>query len=1095
MMVQYFLTLKKDDMRNFVLLFAFFTLHLSFIQAQHTVQGKITDSNGEPLIGATVVAVGTSVGTMSDFNGGYQLTVPAGSTSIQFSYTGYQTKTVEIGASNVIDATLVEGIVLESAVVTAMGIARDKKEIGYAIESVDGEKIQQKGESDAMRALQGKVAGVNIIGSSSQPGSATRVVIRGNTSFLGDNQALYVVDGIPYDGSTYGASFQLVGGGAYGNRISDLDPNNIEHITILKGATAAALYGSRASRGVVVITTKTGSARKHDGLHIEVSSGLTAETIASIPNLQNTYGTGTGFNYSQANGSWGAPFPGAKNYPTIDSINHWFRATALASYIRLRDIGAPGVTPRVVYKAYPNNVKSLFQTGIMWDNSVTLSTGMGDNGSFVATVSQLNHDGIFPNSSYNKTSVSVGGNNEWASGFKIGANLSYTSSLQEGLQGGAVQSPITSSYMARSLYLGRNWDIEGQPFEDPVTHESIFFIGRGTADSPKWSAKYNGFNSDVSRTIVNLNAGYAIKNLFDVDYRIGVNTYHQNDLEWFRPGSRGANGLGQVTNGYHQFEEIESILMLSKRFRFNDNFAIQARVGHNVNQQTTNSQSIVGSQMLDFNILDIDNTISQVTGGGNYSRQRLVGVFGELTMDWKSYLFLTLTGRNDWSSTLPKESRSFFYPSASLAFVFTEALGMDPTGFLSHGKIRVNWSKVGHSPDPYSIQPIYLVNLGEPDNLTAGIRDIDFPFNGQAGLTLENTLKDPHLKPEFTTNKELGLELAFLKDRITLDAAVYETVSTDQLAPLTLPTVSGYDAFYTNFGNLRSRGAEVTLGLIPVQTKDFEWSISGAFTKYKTIVEQLFGDVNEIEIRALFGGSITPVLRVGQEYGVFRGTVSARDEHGNLLIDPSNGFVLNANHEEIIGNPNPDFTLGVTNTFKWKDFTLGAVFDWKQGGDLYSETVNEELGRGVLAFQAAHRELGAVIPGVYGSSVTLKPLLDENGNEIKNQTLVEQNDLWFGSTFGSNAQDEWLVFDATVVRLRELSLSYTYPQKLLKNSGVSGFTLSIVGRNLWYYAPNFPHDANFDPETNTFGDANFQGFEFQNLPSIRRIGFNIRLTF
>ncbi|MEP6646705.1 MAG: SusC/RagA family TonB-linked outer membrane protein, partial [Saprospiraceae bacterium] len=1075
-------------MRNFILLIGFFLLSITLAQAQRTVKGTVVDAKGEPVIGASVLAVGTTVGTVTDFNGVYNLVVPNGATSIQVSYTGYQTQTATLGASSTVDFNLAEGVVLEQAVVTALGIARDKKELGYAIEHVDGKDIQQKGESDVLRALQGKVAGVNIIGSSSQPGSATRLVIRGNTSFLGENQALYVVDGIPFDGSTYGASFQLIGGGAYGNRISDLDPNNIESITILKGATAAALYGSRASRGVVVITTKSGSSKRREGLHIEISSGITTESIASIPNLQNTYGTGTGFNYSQSNGSWGAPFPGTVDYPTIDSINHWFRTTSLASYNRFRELGTPGVTPRVPYQAYPDNVKSLFKNGVMLDNSVTLSTSLGTSGAFVATVSQLNQDGIFPNSSFDKTNVSVGGSNQWESGFKIGASVSYTSSLQKGLQGGAVESTQSSSYMARSLYLGRNWDIQGQPYEDPVTHESIFFIGRGNADSPIWSAKNNGFTSDVGRTIVNLNTGYNIKNLFDIDYRIGLNTYNENDLEWFRPGSRGANGLGQIISGYNQFEEIESILMLSKKVRFNDNFAIQARVGHNVNQRTTNSQNIVGSQMLDFNIIDIDNTISQVTGGGLYNRERLVGVFGELTFDFKSYLFLTLTGRNDWSSTLPVANRSFFYPSASLAFVFTDALGMDPTGFLSNGKLRLNWAKVGHSPAAYSIDPIYFVNLGEPDNLTAGVRDIDFPFNGHAGLTLENTLKDPNLKPEFTTNKELGLELSFMRDRVTLDAAVYETVSTDQLAPLTLPTASGYDAFYTNFGDLRSRGAEVTLGITPVRTKDFEWTVSGAFTKYKTTVEKLFGDVKEIEIRALFGGSVTPVLRVGEEYGVFRGTVSARDDQGNLLIDPSNGLVLNANQEQIIGNPNPDFTLGIVNTFTWKGITLGAVLDWKQGGDLYSESVNQELARGVLKFQAENRELGAVIPGVYGDNVTLKPILDENGNEIKNQTLVEQNDLWFGTTFGANSQDEWEVFDATVFRLREVSLGYTIPAKTLQHMAIKGITISLVGRNLWYKAPNFPKDTNFDPETSTFGDSNFQGFEYQNLPSIRRFG-------
>jgi hypothetical protein len=271
--------------------------------------------------------------------------------------------------------------------------------------------------------------------------------------------------------------------------------------------------------------------------------------------------------------------------------------------------------------------------------------------------------------------------------------------------------------------------------------------------------------------------------------------------------------------------------------------------------------------------------------------------------------------------------------------------------------------------------------------------------------------------------------------------------------------------------------------------------VSGNFSKYKTTIDELFGDVTEIELRPLFGGQIAPVLRIGEEYGVFRGRVSARDANGNLLIDPNNGQIINSDQEAIIGNPNPDFMLGIVNSFTWKNFNLSAVLDWRQGGDLYSETVNSYLGRGVLASQGENRELGAVIPGVYGDPETLMPILDENGNTIQNQTMVELNDLYFGTTFGSNAQDEWLVFDATVIRLREISFGYTVPAKLLANAPVKGVSINFVGRNLWYYAPHFPEDANFDPETNTFGDVNYQGFEFQNLPSIRRYGVTLKLTF
>ena len=1067
---------------------------VSNIYGQRTIKGIVSDQDGGPLVGVNVLVQGTTNGTVTDENGSYNLNIGAESQILVFSYTGFTTREVAIGNSNELNVTLDEGIQLSEMVVTALGITRAKKEIGYAIEELEGNQLQRVGETDPLRAMQGKVAGVNITGSSSQPGSATRLTIRGIKSFFGNNQALYVVDGVPFDASTNGVSFQLTGGGAYSNRLADLDPNNIESVSILKGATAAALYGSRASRGVVVITTKTGALKKGENkLKIDLSSSLNFEEIASLPNFQNSYGTGTGFTYAQSNGSWGAPFRSAVSYPTIDSINHWYRGAGYAnSYARLRQAGDERVTPRVPYQAYPDNVKDVFNRGRVNDNSITISGG-NQNTSMALTFSRVDHDGIFPNASFDKTSIALGARSQFESGLRMGANLSYINSIQQGLQGGAIGSASTSSFMARTLYQGRSWDLHGQPFEDPVTHESIFMIARGNADNPLWSAKYNGFKSDVNRYVVNVNAGYAFNKWLDVDYRVGINNYSQGDLEWFRPGSRGAGGLGSVTDLTTSFKEIESTLILSAKKRFNDKIALEARVGHNLNDRTFRDQGISGTQMLDFNIIDVDNTVSQVSAGGSLNKRRLFGVFGEVTADYNQYLFLTLSGRQDWSSTLPVQNNHYFYPSASVAFVFSEALKMSNNPILNSGKVRLNWSKVGSPANPYSLKPIYLLNLGETDNLTAGIRDIDFPFAGVASSTLSNTLFDPNLKPEFTTDMEAGVDLEFFKSKVNLSFSVYKSQSTDQISNLALPTVSGFDNLLTNFGALETKGAEVSLRLNPIANKNFNWDFTTNFTRYRTIVTELREGTDELVIRPLFGGGITPVLRVGQPYGVFRGTVSARDEEGNLLIDRTNGQIINATQDEIIGNPNPEFTVGFINNFTWKGLTLGAVFDWKQGGDMYSETVNSLLGRGVLGFQA-DREKNAMINGVYGDPVTLKALKDENGNKIRNQTMVEVNDLWFGSTFGSNSQDEWSVFDATVYRLRELSLTYQLPANLFKKA-IKGATISINGRNLWYKAPHFPADTNFDPETSTFGDANYQGFEFQNLPSIKRYGVSLNLKF
>ncbi len=1073
----------------------FFVLNLSsFCIAQRTITGVVSDQNNDPLVGVNILVQGTTNGTVSDENGVYSIAISPQSKILIFSYTGFTTREISIGNSNKLDVSMDEGVQLSEMVVTALGITREKKAIGYAIEEINGNQLQRVGETDPLRAMQGKVAGVNITGSSSQPGSATRLTIRGLKSFFGNNQALYVVDGVPFDASTNGVSFQLTGGGAYSNRLADLDPNNIESVSILKGATAAALYGSRASRGVVIITTKTGSMQKGENkLRVDLTSSLNYEQIASLPDFQNTYGTGTGFTYAQANGSWGAPFIGARPYAKLDSINHWYRGAGYAeSFNRLVQTGDPNVTAKVPYQAYPDNVKDVFNTGHVNDNSISISGG-NQNTSMGLTFSRVDHNGIFPNSAFNKTSISLGARSHFEGGIRIGANLSYINSLQQGLQGGAIGSASTSSFMARTLYLGRNWNLLGQPFEDPVTHESLFMISRGNADNPLWSAKYNGFKSDVNRYVVNLNAGYEITKWLDLDYRVGINNYSQGDLEWFRPGSRGAGGLGSVTDLTTNFKEIESTLILTGKKRFNNAFALEARLGHNLNDRTFRDQGITGTQMLDFNIIDVDNTVSQVSAGGNLTKRRLLGVFGELTADYNQYLFMTVSGRQDWSSTLPRDRNHYFYPSASVAFVFSEALKMSNNPILNSGKVRLNWSKVGSPADPYSLKPIYLLNLGESKNLTAGIRDIDFPFGGIASSTISNTLFDPNLKPEFTTDLEAGVDLEFFKSRINLNVSVYQSTSTDQISQLALPTVSGYDNLLTNFGALQTKGAEVSLKLTPVSNKNFNWEFTTNFTKYRTIVTELREGTEELVIRPLFGGGITPVLRVGQPYGVFRGTVSARDEEGNLLIDRTNGQIINGIKDEIIGNPNPDFTLGFINNFSWKGLTFGAVFDWKQGGDMYSETVNSMLGRGVLGFQG-DREKNAVINGVYGDPVTLKAITDEKGNKIKNQTMVEVNDLWFGSTFGTNSQDEWSVFDATVFRLRELTLSYHLPAGLFKNT-IKGATISVNGRNLWYKAPYFPKGTNFDPETSTFGDANYQGFEFLNLPSIKRYGVSLNLKF
>jgi outer membrane receptor protein involved in Fe transport len=553
-------------------------------------------------------------------------------------------------------------------------------------------------------------------------------------------------------------------------------------------------------------------------------------------------------------------------------------------------------------------------------------------------------------------------------------------------------------------------------------------------------------------------------------------------------------GLGEVIDDYSSWMELDHFLRLNINKKITDDLTIQAYVANNINQRTSKDQAYVGTEFIDFNIVDIDNTTKVLNNGGGYSRRRLIGLLGEVSLQYKDYLVLTAAGRNDWSSTLPVSKRSFFYPNVSASFIFSDALHIDPS-FMSMGKIRAGWTRTGNDASPYDISTTYNIN---PQFVS---QSVQFPFKGVAGSTLggipgtNDVIADPKLTPEFTRTIELGTDLQFYSGRISLGFTYYSTLTTNGIAAQSLPAVSGFTQYLTNFGNLSNRGEEIMLGLTPVQMSNgFRWDINANFTHNRNKVEKLAPGVDEIVVRNLFAGGITPVLRPGHDYGVMRGTVDARDSKGNLLIDPSNGQLIRSPNVAIVGNPNPDFKVGVTNSFSYKGVMLSVLVDWTQGGDIYSQTIYSELGRGVTK-DTENREMNWVIPGVIGDVNTQQPVLNGEGKEIPNTIQVEKNDLYFGETFGVNAADEWNVFDATVVRIREASLSYSLPKSMLSKTPFGAISISLTGRNLWYRAPNVPKHTHFDPETGTFGTGNAQGFEFDNVPSTRRFGINLRLSF
>jgi TonB-linked SusC/RagA family outer membrane protein len=1045
-----------------VLILSFMLLSMLLFAQQRTIRGKVTDANGAALRGATVTIKGTTTATQTDEQGNFTITASTGSTLI-VSYLEQQLEQV-VGAGDNLNISFTEqGRQLSEVVVTALGIRRTDRALGYSVAKVDPDAFLQKSEPDLLKGLQGKVAGVDIRTSQGAPGAATRIQIRGNNSFFGATQPLIVVDGIPYSNEQVLTSNPTSGGGAYSSGIGNIDPNDIATMNVLKGSSAAALYGSRASNGVIVITTKSGSARRIRGTEITFKSSVSMEKIANMPVYQNDYGAGAQFAYSNANGSWGPAFR------NLDSISAW--PTYIAAYPELFP------SANIAYRAYPDNVSSLFRTGMVYENSIGFNGG-DDRASVGLTASHLSHNGYIPNSSYKRSNIGLGGTTKLNIGVNIGGNFSYARSNQEGGFFGENQVAGASSQFARSLFLARNWDMS-LPFEDkngvPLQHNVTGW------DHPNWAARYNTINTNEERVTAGIRADFNINRWIRFDYSLGTNIASFERREVIEKNSRAAEGKGRLVLDNYRNQEIESNVFLTFTPTISEDFTLRTILGNNINQRTVTDVVQTGTDFIARGIYTLKNTVQQEFTDDFYSRRRLIGAYADATLGYKNYAFINATVRNDWSTTLPTENRSYLYPSVSGSFVFTEALGLQ-SSILNFGKIRAGWAKVGRDAEPYQLEDVYALNPS---------------FLGRPTASLPRQANNPNLKPEFTKEIELGTQLGLFKNRVELDFAWYDRKSTNLIATISTPPSSGYEFLVTNFGGIQNTGVEIDLTVRPVRTQSFSWDVRGIFTKNKNTVIELTGGVERIPLRNVLTG-ISPYLEAGMPYGYLRGTVSARDDEGNLLIDPVTGWMITANDEAFVGDPNPDFKLGINNAISWKGLSLSALWDVTKGGDIYSVTVSSLLGRGVTK-DTRNRETAWIIPGVYGDANTGQPILD-GGKKIPNQTVITTNDLYFGgggtsSSFAINSATEWNVYDATVYRLREVAIGYEIPKSVYGRLPIGSISVSLTGRNLWHLAPNLPRYTNFDPEVNSFGSTSTQGIELSAAPTTRRYGFNLNVTF
>jgi TonB-linked SusC/RagA family outer membrane protein len=1079
--------MKKILLMSFVLMFTL----LQQVSAQdRNVSGRVTDrQTGEGLPGVTVLLKGTTNGVSTNADGSFTLSVPASGGSLTFSSIGYVTVDQPLGTENQINLALASDTKqLNEVVVTALGIQRESRALGYAVSEIKAEQVVQKSEPDVLRTLQGKVPGVNIGGSSGAPGSSTRINIRGNSSLLNENQPLFVIDGIPFDNRSDNSVSSLGNSSSYSNRAADIDPNNIESINVLKGIAATALYGSRAANGAIVITTKTGSRNRADkGLRVSYNSSFSAERVANLPDYQNKYGSGGNSVYSAANGSWGPAF-GSPQAPA--DVAHPYDIP------RLNAAFPEFVGARYPYQPFENNVKDFFKTGRIFENSVTLA-GTGENSKFTAVLSRSDQDGMIPESRFDRSSISAGGSGQFEK-LSVGATVTYVNSAQTGPVLGAPNALQNASAFSRLLFLPRNLDLSGLPSEDPLTRGSELGWLSGQADNPYWSVRYNTYNSRVDRVIGNVNLGYDFTDWLSFSFTGGANTYTDQRRSVIRPGSVGANGTGQITQDYITNTELEGTALITVDKNITEDISLRAITGYNVNQRNYDYSSVIGSNYVLFDIDDISNTRNVIQNnsqsGTLQQKRRLFGVLGDVTLGYKDFLYLNATGRNDWSSTLAPGKNTFFYPSVSGSLIFTEAFGIQ-SNVLSLGKLRASWAKAGNDAGIGLINTTFVVNPTFGNNAAS----LAFPFNQIPGASRGARVGNVNLTPEFTNEYEFGTDLTFFKDRIVLGATYYDRRTTNQIVNLTLPFATGFTSFTTNSGEVSNKGIEIGLTTVPVDAGGFRWSNFTAFTRNRNIIEGLAEGVQQ-QLNGLTGnffGDPQSIHIPGQQYGLLFGSKAARDpESGKVLINQATGRMIISPTPGVIGNPNPDFTIGFTNTFSYKGLTLEGVIDYRQGGDLFSQTIQSLYLRGVTK-DTEDREKTVVIDGVYGNPNTFEPIVATDGSTTRNTTAISYNDVFFGAgSFASGAASEFVVFDATTIRLREVTLGYDVPGKYLEKAKfLRGVNLSLSGRNLYWYSPNVPKHMNFDPETSSYSTANSQGFDFSNAPTSRRYGVNLRVTF
>ena len=1049
----------KTKFSGILTLLLAFVVQLTFAQ-EKTISGTVSDESGLPLPGVNIVVKGTTNGTQTDFDGKYTITANTGDI-LAFTYLGLKAQEVTVGTSNTINVTMLEdAAVLDEVVVTALGIRREEKALGYSVQNIKGEGLTEAREANIANALSGKAAGIQVTSSSGAVGASSRVVLRGNSSITGNNEPLYVVDGVPIDNTSYGNAGS--GGGTdLPNGASNINPDDIESISVLKGPNAAALYGLRAGNGVIVITTKSGKGKGN--FSVSLNNNITFANPLILPDYQNSYGQGGDTTYFE--------FVDGASGGTGDGVDEsWGPALDVGLEFIQWDSQLNGGVP-LPWISHPDNVKDFFDTGLTVSSNLSITAG-SETSSMRLSLGHTDQTGMIPFTDLKTHNISFTGKMDMGKHFHSGVSVNYTNEKSDNLPitGYSNENPVQ-----QMVWSGRQVDFQALRDWRNLPLAAVGTAAEGTPlswnanfqNNPYWVLETNLNQFKRDRVIGNIFLTVDLNDWMSFTTKVGMDHYSQLENTRKAIGSN-ENPFGFYSEVNRRYTEVNTDALLSINKDINEDFTFSLNVGANAMTRKYTSTYIA---LPNLELPNLFTTTNLQTGSVAVTRepfvthpirnQKINSIYGFGQVAYKNFLFLDFTARNDWSSVLPIENNSFFYPSVSASAVISDMFP-EIKGKLNFLKLRGSWSEVGSTGalGPYNL------------NLTYGLNNNAY---GNQAFT-PNTLYNPNLKAESVTGTEFGLDLKMFDNRLRLSGTYYKQDSEDLIVPIAVTAATGSNFIWDNIAAMENKGIEIQLGGTILETEDFSFDVDLNWAKNDNTVTSL-GELDSYILGGQWGVNLE--ARPGHPYGVLVGRGFERTPDGQVIHE--NGLPVIDNTTKILGDIAPDWTGGVNFAIRYKDFSLSTLIDAKIGGDIHSMTYSWGRYAGVLEETLYGRETGIVGSGV---------MADGNGGFVTNNVVVPAK--LYNQNAYSNDVEESAIFDASYVKLRSVSLGYSLPARLLEGTFIDAIKFSVVGRNLAILYKKAPH---IDPESG-FSSANGeQGQEFGQSPSARSIGFNVNMKF